>query len=152
VIDKSIYVIFTLALSQMAVAGSAGINEDDVMPNSKAAEGAAVYVIHPLDGQVLNAKKPIEVSFGLRGMGVAPAGVVVEKTGHHHLLIDQQELPDLTMPLPASAHVIHFGGGQTQTEIRLVPGSHTLQLVLGNQYHIPHNPPLISKKITVIVE
>lgn len=151
-IDKSIYVIFTLALSQMAVAGSAGINEDDVMPNSKAAEGAAVYVIHPLDGQVLNAKKPIEVSFGLRGMGVAPAGVVVEKTGHHHLLIDQQELPDLTMPLPASAHVIHFGGGQTQTEIRLVPGSHTLQLVLGNQYHIPHNPPLISKKITVIVE
>ena len=151
-IDKSIYVIFTLALSQMAVAGSAGINEADVMPNSEAAEGAAVYVIHPLDGQVLNAKKPIEVSFGLRGMGVAPAGVVVEKTGHHHLLIDQQELPDLTMPLPASAHVIHFGGGQTQTEIRLVPGSHTLQLVLGNQYHIPHNPPLISKKITVIVE
>ena len=151
-IDKSIYVIFTLALSQMAVAGSAGINEADVMPNSKAAEGAAVYVIHPLDGQVLNAKKPIEVRFGLRGMGVAPAGVVVEKTGHHHLLIDQQELPDLTMPLPASAQLIHFGGGQTQTEIRLVPGSHTLQLVLGNQYHIPHNPPLISKKITVIVE
>ena len=151
-IDKSIYVIFTLALSQMAVAGSAGINEADVMPNSKAAEGAAVYVIHPLDGQVLNSKKPIEVRFGLRGMGVAPAGVVVEKTGHHHLLIDQQELPDLTMPLPASAQVIHFGGGQTQTEIRLVPGSHTLQLVLGNQYHIPHNPPLNSKKITVIVE
>jgi hypothetical protein len=92
------------------------------------------------------------VSFGLRGMGVAPAGVVVEKTGHHHLLIDQQELPDLTMPLPASAQLIHFGGGQTQTEIRLSPGSHTLQLVLGNQYHIPHNPPLISKKITIIVE
>jgi hypothetical protein len=122
------------------------------MPNSRAAEGAAVYVIHPLDGQVLNAKKPIEVSFGLRGMGVAPAGVVVEKTGHHHLLIDQRELPDLTMPLPASAQLIHFGGGQTQTEIRLAPGSHTLQLVLGNQYHIPHNPPLISKKITIIVE
>lgn len=122
------------------------------MPNSRAAEGAAVYVIHPLDGQVLNAKKPIQVSFGLRGMGVAPAGVVVEKTGHHHLLIDQRELPDLTMPLPASAQLIHFGGGQTQTEIRLAPGSHTLQLVLGNQYHIPHNPPLISKKITIIVE
>ncbi len=122
------------------------------MPNSKAAEGAAVYVIHPLDGQVLDAKKAIEVSFGLRGMGVAPAGVVVEKTGHHHLLIDQQELPDLTMPLPASAQVIHFGGGQTQTEIRLAPGSHTLQLVLANQYHIPHNPPLISEKITIVVE
>jgi hypothetical protein len=122
------------------------------MPNSRAAEGAAVYVIHPIDGQVLNAKKPIQVSFGLRGMGVAPAGVVVEKTGHHHLLIDQRELPDLTMPLPASAQLIHFGGGQTQTEIRLSPGSHTLQLVLGNQYHIPHNPPLISKKITIIVE
>jgi hypothetical protein len=122
------------------------------MPNSRAAEGAAVYVIYPLDGQVLNAKKPIQVSFGLRGMGVAPAGVVVEKTGHHHLLIDQRELPDLTMPLPASAQLIHFGGGQTQTEIRLAPGSHTLQLVLGNQYHIPHNPPLISKKITIIVE
>jgi hypothetical protein len=152
VIHKSIYVVFTLALSQMATAGSAGVKESDVMPNSRAAEGAAVYVIHPLDGQVLNAKKPIEVSFGLRGMGVAPAGVVVEKTGHHHLLIDQRELPDLTMPLPASAQLIHFGGGQTQTEIRLSPGSHTLQLVLGNQYHIPHNPPLISKKITIIVE
>jgi hypothetical protein len=152
VIHKSIYVVFTLALSQMATAGSAGVKESDVMPNSRAAEGAAVYVIHPLDGQVLNAKKPIQVSFGLRGMGVAPAGVVVEKTGHHHLLIDQRELPDLTMPLPASAQLIHFGGGQTQTEIRLAPGSHTLQLVLGNQYHIPHNPPLISKKITIIVE
>ena len=151
-IHKSIYVVFTLALSQMAIAGSAGVKESDVMPNSRAAEGAAVYVIHPLDGQVLNANKPIEVSFGLRGMGVAPAGVVVEKTGHHHLLIDQRELPDLTMPLPASAQLIHFGGGQTQTEIRLAPGSHTLQLVLGNQYHIPHNPPLISKKITIIVE
>ena len=151
-IHKSIYVIFTLALSQMAVAGSASIKDANVMPNSKAAEGAAVYVIHPLDGQVLDAKKAIEVSFGLRGMGVAPAGVVVEKTGHHHLLIDQQELPDLTMPLPASPQVIHFGGGQTQTEIRLARGSHTLQLVLGNQYHIPHNPPLISKKITIIVE
>lgn len=151
-IHKSIYVVFTLALSQMATAGSAGVKESDVMPNSRAAEGAAVYVIHPLDGQVLNAKKPIQVSFGLRGMGVAPAGVVVEKTGHHHLLIDQRELPDLTMPLPASAQLIHFGGGQTQTEIRLAPGSHTLQLVLGNQYHIPHNPPLISKKITIIVE
>jgi hypothetical protein len=152
VVHKSIYVVFTLALSQMATAGSAGVKESDVMPNSRAAEGAAVYVIHPLDGQVLNAKKPIQVSFGLRGMGVAPAGVVVEKTGHHHLLIDQRELPDLTMPLPASAQLIHFGGGQTQTEIRLAPGSHTLQLVLGNQYHIPHNPPLISKKITIIVE
>jgi hypothetical protein len=152
VIHKSIYVVFTLALSQMATAGSAGVKESDVMPNSRAAEGAAVYVIHPLDGQVLNAKKPIQVSFGLRGMGVAPAGVVVEKTGHHHLLIDQRELPDLTMPLPASAQLIHFGGGQTQTEIRLARGSHTLQLVLGNQYHIPHNPPLISKKITIIVE
>ena len=151
-IHKSIYVVFTLALSQMAIAGSAGVKESDVMPNSRAAEGAAVYVIHPLDGQVLNANKPIEVSFGLRGMGVAPAGVVVEKTGHHHLLIDQQELPDLNMPLPASPQVIHFGGGQTQTEIRLARGSHTLQLVLGNQYHIPHNPPLISKKITILVE
>ena len=151
-IYKSIYVVFTLALSQVAVAGSAGIKEANAMPNSKAAEGAAVYVIQPLDGQVLDAKKPIEVSFGLRGMGVAPAGVVVEKTGHHHLLIDQQELPDLTMPLPASAQVIHFGGGQTQTEIRLAPGSHTLQLVLANQYHIPHNPPLISEKITIVVE
>ena len=151
-IHKSINVVFILALSQVAVAGSAGIKAANVMPNSKAAEGATVYVIHPLDGQVLDAKKPIEVSFGLRGMGVAPAGVVVEKTGHHHLLIDQQELPDLTMALPASDQVIHFGGGQTQTEIRLAPGSHTLQLVLGNQYHIPHNPPLISKKITIVVE
>lgn len=144
-------VIFSM-VSLSSLASSAVVEEVSKMPNSDSAEGALVYIIQPLDGQVLDAKRPIEVRFGLRGMGVAPAGVIVEKTGHHHLLIDQQRLPNLTKPLPASAEIIHFGGGQTQTEIQLEAGRHSLQLVLGNQYHIPHSPPVVSKKITILVE
>jgi hypothetical protein len=85
-------------------------------------------------------------------MGVAPAGIIVEQTGHHHLLIDQSVLPDLTQPLPASEHIVHFGRGQTETDIRLKPGPHTLQLILGNHYHIPHDPPVISQKVHIVVE
>ncbi len=111
--------------------------------------GAKLYFITPSNGDQL--KSPVTVKFGLAGMGVAPAGVNNENTGHHHLLIDVDKLPDLTMPLPASEQVKHFGKGQTETEISLPPGQHTLQLLLGNYLHIPHNPPVMSDKITITV-
>jgi hypothetical protein len=85
-------------------------------------------------------------------MGVAPAGVEIEDTGHHHLLIDVAELPPLDQPLPATDHVKHFGGGQTETAIELTPGQHTLQLLLGDMNHVPHEPPVMSELITITVE
>jgi len=114
--------------------------------------GAEVYFITPQDGATVSS--PVTVRFGLKGMGVAPAGVEKEKTGHHHLLIDA-ETPSgdaLNEPLPADDHHKHFGGGQTETTIELAPGTHTLQLLLGDWSHIPHNPPVMSPKITITVE
>lgn len=120
------------------------------VPKSKSPEGAMAYIISPLDGETVG--QTFTVRFGLKGMGVAPAGVVKENTGHHHLLINSKELPDLNFPLPASDTVKHFGLGQTETVLNLPPGEHTLQLILGDYLHIPHNPPVISKEITVTVK
>ncbi|NHN36567.1 DUF4399 domain-containing protein [Pseudomaricurvus alcaniphilus] len=120
------------------------------MAVSKAPEGAQVYFISPQDGDTVPSK--FTVKFGLKGMGVAPAGVERDNTGHHHLLIDVTTLPDLKQPLPASEQVRHFGGGQTETVVELAPGTHTLQLLLGNHLHIPHHKPVLSEKITVTVK
>ncbi len=117
---------------------------------SKAPENAQVYFISPQDGQTV--KSPFKVVFGLKNMGVAPAGVDKENTGHHHLLINLEQLPNLELPLPSSDQVRHFGGGQTETEISLPPGKHSLQLLLGNYLHVPHQQPVISEKIQIIVE
>jgi len=114
------------------------------------AEDPSVYLITPTDGATVSS--PVTVRFGLRGMGVAPAGVEKNNTGHHHLLIDVAELPDLTKPVPADANHVHFGGGQTETQIELSKGQHTLQLLLGDQFHVPHNPAVVSKKITITVK
>ncbi|GAB4362012.1 MAG: DUF4399 domain-containing protein [Kiloniellaceae bacterium] len=114
--------------------------------------GAEVYFIAPQDGATVSS--PVTVRFGLKGMGVAPAGVEKEMTGHHHLLIDT-EAPTgaaLNEPLPADDHHKHFGGGQTETTVELAPGTHTLQLLLGDWSHIPHNPPVMSQKITITVK
>jgi len=112
--------------------------------------GAEVYIISPRDGATVHS--PVHVQFGLKGMGVAPAGVKFENTGHHHLLIDTDAPTDLSAPLPATDKVVHFGKGQTETTLTtLTPGKHTLQLLLADQNHIPHNPPVISKKITITV-
>ena len=111
--------------------------------------GAEVYIISPANGAKVHS--PVRVVFGLRGMGIAPAGVKFENTGHHHLLIDTDVPANLAAPLPASEHVVHFGKGQTETEVKLPPGKHTLQLVLGDLNHVPHEPPVISKKITITV-
>ena len=117
---------------------------------STAPENAEVYFIQPVDGQTV--KGSVKVVFGLKNMGVAPAGTVRDNTGHHHLLIDTGTLPNLKQPLPSTEKIKHFGGGQTETEIVLSPGKHTLQLVLGNFAHVPHSTPIISKKITITVE
>lgn len=117
---------------------------------TSAPKGAAVYFVSPVDGATVGKK--LNVVFGLKNMGVSPAGIEKKNTGHHHLLIDTDEMPDLTKPLPATDKIKHFGGGQTETEITLSPGKHTLQLVLGNHLHIPHDKPVMSKKITVYVK
>lgn len=118
---------------------------------SKAAVGAKAYIISPKNGETVPQK--FDVKFGLIGMGVAPAGVNKEKTGHHHLLIDTDiQTIDLSKPLPATNKIKHFGGGQTETTLQLPPGKHTLQLLLGNYVHIPHDQAVVSKVITIIVE
>jgi hypothetical protein len=111
---------------------------------------AEIYFIQPNDGQIVPDN--VTVVFGLKNMGVAPAGTVRKNTGHHHLLIDTDELPDLTKPLPATDKIKHFGGGQTETTITLAPGKHTLQLLLGNHAHVPHSKPVISEKISILVK
>jgi len=111
--------------------------------------GAEVYIISPKDGAKVHS--PVTVVFGLKGMGVAPAGIKFDNTGHHHLLVDTDPPSDLNAPLPATDKVLHFGKGQTEASVPLSPGKHTLQLLLGDQNHVPHNPPVISKKITIAV-
>lgn len=111
---------------------------------------AEVYIVSPKDGA--KVKSPVTVVFGLKGMGVAPAGIKFDGTGHHHLLIDSDLPADLSQPLAANEKSVHFGKGQTETSVTLPPGKHTLQLVLGDQLHIPHQPPVYSKKITISVE
>jgi hypothetical protein len=118
------------------------------VPKSKSADGAKVYFIEPRDGATVGPE--FTVKFGLSGMGVAPAGVDVENTGHHHLLIDGASA-DMNAPIPADATHVHFGKGQTEATVKLPPGQHTLQLLLGDRNHIPHDKPVMSERITVTV-
>jgi len=114
-----------------------------------APKGAEAYIISPEDGATIAS--PVTVRFGVKGMGVAPAGVEKEKTGHHHLIIDAK-LPNLNESIPKDEHYRHFGGGQTETTVKLKSGKHTLQLLLGDHNHIPHEPPVKSTVITVTVK
>ena len=111
--------------------------------------GAEVYIIAPKNGAHVHS--PVLVQFGLKGMGIAPAGIKFDNTGHHHLLIDTDAPADLAAPLPATDKIVHFGKGQTETSLTLAPGKHTLQLLLADQNHIPHSPPVLSQKITITV-
>ena len=117
---------------------------------SHAPDTARAYIISPTDGDTVPSE--FTVKFGLSGMGVAPAGIDKDGTGHHHLLIDVDQLPPLTEPLQATAQVKHFGGGQTETTLALPPGEHSLQLLLGNYSHVPHDNPVLSEKILVTVK
>jgi hypothetical protein len=110
--------------------------------------GSIVYFHYPLDG--IYVPQRFTVRIGLKEMGVAPAGIQKEGTGHHHLLIDVDKI-DLTSPIPNDYNHIHLGNGQTEVLLTLPPGSHTLQLVVADHLHVPHKPPVMSKKITVYV-
>lgn len=116
------------------------------LPKTAAPEDAAVYFIAPAVGDIIEGE--VVVLFGLEGMGVAPAGMARDNTGHHHLIIDAP-LPPLDQPVPADDNYRHFGGGQTQVTIMLEPGEHTLQLLLADQNHIPHEPAIYSEVITI---
>lgn len=117
---------------------------------SAPAANAYCYIGWPTDGQVVAGGKPFRVWFGLRNMGVAPKGVVFSNTGHHHLLIDT-ELPPAGEQIPSDRNHLHFGAGETETMLELLPGKHTLQLLMGDENHMPHTPPVYSKKITITV-
>lgn len=116
-----------------------------------APEGAQVYIVAPQDGATVQS--PVTVVFGLRGMGVAPAGVEHANTGHHHLLINLSEDEiDFDNPLPADEQHVHFGGGQTEVTKELPAGTHEIWLLLGDHNHIPHDPPVRSEPVTITVE
>jgi hypothetical protein len=132
-----------LALTALAFGAAAQI------PRTAATDGAALYFISPEDGQTLSGK--ITVRFGLSGMGVAPAGVATPGTGHHHLIVDAP-LPPMNLPIPKDDKHLHFGNGQTETTLELAPGTHTLQLVLADANHVPHQPPVVSKQIRITVK
>lgn len=143
--NRTIPVLAALLLPLAAAAGDAA----PVPGATPAPAGAKVYFIEPKDGAVVSG--PVRVVFGLAGMGVAPAGIQKEHTGHHHLLIDRPAF-DPRQPLPATDQIRHFGNGQTEAMVELKPGRHTLQLVLGDWKHQPHDPPVASETITVTVK
>ena len=107
-----------------------------------------VYFINLEDGD--RVESPFLIQFGLSGMGIAPAGTDRSNTGHHHLLINVDDI-DLSKPIPSSSNHIHFGGGQTESLVDLMPGNYSMQLVLGDMTHTPHNPPIISQRINITV-
>jgi hypothetical protein len=119
------------------------------MPKSPSAEGATVFFVSLADGDTVSS--PFAVEFGIGAMQIVRAGDNTPDTGHHHILIDAG-LPAMDMPIPADENHVHFGDGSSMTELTLEPGEHTLQLILGDHLHIPHDPPVYSDRITVIVE
>ena len=135
----------TFVLAALAVGASLALAQE----RTPSPPGAEVYIISPVNGAKVHS--PVRVVFGLKGMGIAPAGVKFENTGHHHLLVDTDVPSDLSAPLVKNEKILHFGKGDTETQLTLPPGKHTLQLVLGDLNHIAHNPAVISKKITITV-
>ena len=138
----------TLLVSVLVAFGLFG-GAGHAQEKSSAPADANVYCVTPSDGDVVSS--PVKVVFGLSGMGVAPAGTNIENTGHHHLIIDAP-LPDTNLPVPSDDNHRHFGKGQTETVIELAPGEHTLQLLLGDWLHIPHEEVVASEQITITVE
>jgi hypothetical protein len=139
-----------LSIALTAISAAAFAADAPSLPVTKATTGAEVYIISPANGATVG--QSVTVRFGLKGMGIAPAGVTKENTGHHHLLIDVKDLPAAGQPIPKDETHLHFGGGQTETTLKLTPGTHTLQLELGDANHIPFDPPVVSKKITIHVK
>ena len=117
---------------------------------SSSSEGASVYIISPQHGEVVTG--PVTVKFGLQGMGIAPAGIEYPNSGHHHLLVNVDEMPPMDQPIIADDNHVHFGKGQTEVVLELEPGTHTLQLLFADKLHIPHDPVVASEKITITVK
>lgn len=139
-----------LLLSALFVFATTSFASDTAVPVTPAPSGAAVYFIAPENGASI--KGELTVRFGLRGMGIAPAGIAAANTGHHHLLIDVASPPKAGEAIVNDEQHRHFGGGQTEVTLKLAPGKHTLQLLLGDHLHRPHDPPVVSEKITITVE
>ena len=137
-----------VALASVALAAPLVIAQ--TLPRTPAPAGASVYVISPANGATVKGPQ-VTVLFGLKGMGISPAGMPMGATGHHHLLIDSELPANLAAPLPATDQIVHFGKGQTEATVTLKPGKHTLQLVLGDHNHVPFDPLLASDKITITV-
>ncbi len=137
-----------IILAAIAILGGPSVAGETPAPAN-----AYLYIGWPNDGEVITTEgvRPFRVWFGLRHMGVAPAGVDVPNTGHHHLLINA-ELPPLDEPIPADKRYLHFGRGQTQIELVLPRGRHTLQLLMGDHAHVPHDPPIMSRRITITIQ
>ncbi|MGJ5007882.1 DUF4399 domain-containing protein [Bradyrhizobium oligotrophicum] len=136
----------TLSAATLATTGIVMAGETPAPENAKA------YFINLKDGDTVSS--PVLIRFGLSGMGVAPSGTEAPNTGHHHLLIDAPALEGdaLNEAIPVDAGHVHFGKGQTEASVNLTPGKHTLQLVLGDWSHIPHNKPVMSERITIDVQ
>ena len=140
--------MFAIATALVLAAASIGVGQ--AQERTPSPKGAKVFIISPKNGETVSS--PVTVKFGIKGMTLAPAGTKTENTGHHHLLIDTDPPADLSKPLPATDKIVHFGKAQTETTVTLPPGKHTLQLLLGDANHIPHNPPVLSKQITITVK
>lgn len=137
----------------LAIAAIAALTATGTMAGgpTPAPTDAKVYFINLSDGDTV--KNPVHIKFGLSGMGIAPAGVETENTGHHHLIINEAiEGEELENGIPADENHVHFGKGQTEATLELPPGTHTLQLVLGDWSHVPHATPVMSERITITVE
>ena len=132
-----------------ALALAASVTAVQAQERTPAPAGAKVFIVSPKNGATVTS--PFTVTFGIKGMTLAPAGSKDPNTGHHHLLIDTDPPADLSQPLPATDNIKHFGKAQTETSLTLPPGKHTLQLLLADGNHIPHKPPVLSKKITITV-
>ncbi|PCJ19043.1 MAG: rod shape-determining protein RodA [Gammaproteobacteria bacterium] len=140
-----------MGLTLMGWTALSGLSSNAVAGEmSPSMAGAKVYISNLKDGQ--SVAPTFKIKFAIEGMKVAPAGTKEKHTGHHHLLIDLAQSPALGQPLPSNANVKHFGKGQTETELTLSPGKHTLQLLLGNYAHVPHSPAVMSQKITITVK
>ena len=134
----------------LGLSGSMVVAQSDAPATVAAPAGAKAYIISPADGETVSS--PVQIQFGLSGIGVAPAGVEWDDTGHHHLIVDADLPPTDTFIPPTDKTYHHFGGGQTETAIELTPGEHTLQLLLGDHTHLPHATPIYSEKITINVQ
>ena len=154
---KKLQLILWVVIPGLLLASPTFANQEEKPKRQSSPKGAKVTIIRPADGRTVNKK--FKVIFGLTGMGICPAGITagdgrpLPDTGHHHLLVDMDKLPPMDLPLVSDVPtgVLHYGKGQTETVLELPPGKHTLQLIFGDYAHVPHDPPVISKKITVTV-